>query len=445
MGAATALAMKDLRLLLRDKGALFFAIGFPLLMAVFFGTMFGGGGGAEGLSGVAVGVVDLDGSAASGAFVAEMEAGDDFRVTRYETREAALEDVRRGSRSAAVVLGEGFGASQETVLWGEPARIEIVYDPSRGAEAAMIEGLLTKQAFEALSERFTDSSVMLRSTRAALDAVRADEAIGPLARSSLSTLLRSVETFYAVNQESWMTDGDEGEGAIDQVQWQPVEIASVSVRDAGGAEPAAEAGGTDPGSGYDVSFPQGIVWGLIGVSAGFGISLVSERTGGTLRRLRVAPISRADVLAGKGLACFLTTVAVSAALVLIGALVFGVRPGSWPLLALGVASGGVCFTGIMMLLSVLGRSEQAAAGIGWAALLVLGMFGGAMVPLFIMPAWMQSLASFSPVKWAILAIEGPLWRGFGAEEMLVPCGILLVVGAAAFAVGAGVFGRLEEG
>jgi len=98
----------------------------------------------------------------------------------------------------------------------------------------------------------------------------------------------------------------------------------------------------------------------------------------------------------------------------------------------------------MMLLSVLGKTEQAAAGIGWGVLLLLGMFGGAMVPLFLLPGWMQSLASFSPVKWAVLAIEGPLWRGFGLREMVVPCAVLLAVGAGAFLSGAWLFTRAEE-
>jgi len=442
MGPIAALAFKDLRLLLRDRGALFFALGFPLLMAVFFGTIFGGGGATEGPRGVPVAIVDLDRTADSARFIDDLAAGDEFDVSRYETSEAAVEDVRQGRRSAAIILAEGFAASRESVFWGEPARIDLIYDPSRGAEAAMIEGILTREAFRGLSDTFGDPNAMLQSTSAALQSVQEDEDLGPLAKGSLTELLRSVSSFYAVSQESWMTEGDEGESAVGQAAWQPVRIESASVRDVGSELSAPR--DDRPSSGYDVSFPQGIIWGLLGVSAGFGISLVSERTGGTLRRLRVAPISRSDVLLGKGLACFLAAIAVSALLILIGVLLFGVQPENWPLLALGVASAGVCFTGIMMLLSVLGRSEQAAAGIGWAVLLVLGMLGGAMVPLFIMPAWMQSMASFSPVKWAILAVEGPLWRGFGIDQMLIPCGILLTTGAAAFAIGASVFGRLEE-
>ena len=42
--AVLALAGKDLRLLSRNRATLFFALGWPVLMALFFGYVFGGGG-----------------------------------------------------------------------------------------------------------------------------------------------------------------------------------------------------------------------------------------------------------------------------------------------------------------------------------------------------------------------------------------------------------------
>ena len=50
MNSLIILALKDLRLLWRDKVNVFWVLGFPLIMALFFGSIFSGGGG----SGVAV-------------------------------------------------------------------------------------------------------------------------------------------------------------------------------------------------------------------------------------------------------------------------------------------------------------------------------------------------------------------------------------------------------
>jgi ABC-2 type transport system permease protein len=67
-----------------------------------------------------------------------------------------------------------------------------------------------------------------------------------------------------------------------------------------------------------------------------------------------------------------------------------------------------------------------------------------MIPLFVMPSWMQTVSNASPVKWGILALEGATWRGFSASEMALPVGVLLGVGVAGFALGVRLF-RSGEG
>ncbi len=178
---------------------------------------------------------------------------------------------------------------------------------------------------------------------------------------------------------------------------------------------------------------------MIGCAFGFAISLVIERTHGTLTRLQMSPVSRTQVLAGKALACFLAIVIVQVLLFGIARLAFGVRPGSLPLLIAAGVSLGIAFVGIMMVISVLGKTEQAVGGLAWAILLPMSMLGGGMIPLFAMPAWMQGVSNYSPVKWGILALEGAIWRGFSPADMLLPCGILVMVGLVGFTVGARVF------
>ena len=96
-----------------------------------------------------------------------------------------------------------------------------------------------------------------------------------------------------------------------------------------------------------------------------------------------------------------------------------------------------------MLISVLGKTEQAVAGAGWAILLVMSMTGGGMVPLMAMPEWMFKLGHISAVKWSILAMEGAIWRGFGPAEMAQPIIILLSVGVVGFGVGTYVLSRTD--
>ena len=92
-----------------------------------------------------------------------------------------------------------------------------------------------------------------------------------------------------------------------------------------------------------------------------------------------------------------------------------------------------------MVLSVVGRTEQSASGAAWATLLVFAMLGGGMVPLFVMPGWMLTASGVSPAKWAILAFEGALWRGFSPAEMAPALGVLLAIGAAGLVLGTRLF------
>jgi ABC-2 type transport system permease protein len=190
-----------------------------------------------------------------------------------------------------------------------------------------------------------------------------------------------------------------------------------------------------PTSGYEISFPQSITWGIFGCVSAFAMSLVTERVFGTYLRLRVAPVSRAQILGGKGLACFLACCLVSVFLLGLGRLVFGVRVLDPLKLSLAIASSAACFVGLMMFTSVLGRTERAVAGSVWAILMPLAMLGGSMVPQIVMPRWMQTAGSVSPVKWAIRGIEGGIWRDLPWAEMWAASGILLGMGAVFYAVG----------
>jgi ABC-2 type transport system permease protein len=194
---------------------------------------------------------------------------------------------------------------------------------------------------------------------------------------------------------------------------------------------------------WDISFPQAMLWGILACAAGFAISIVRERKQGTFLRLQVAPVSRLQILAGKATACFLAVVAVIATMVALG-VALGLHPASPALLALASACIAFSFVGIMMLMSVIGRTEEAVSGAAWGANMLMAMFGGGMVPLVFMPKFMQTLSNFSPAKWSVLALEGAIWRGFTLSEMLTPCAILLAVGAVSLAAGGFVLARRTD-
>lgn len=435
MSAVIALAVKDLRILFRDKASIFFMWIFPVLYGVFFGVIFGGGG--DDPKDIPVIMVDEDQSDRSRAFAEKLSNAPEFKLENLPLPEAQAK-VKRGNASAYIRLAPGFGADGG-MFFGEPVSIELGVDPSRRMEIGMIQGILTKYAFQQISTAFTDQGAMLDSLQRSRAALNADADITPIQRGVLSTLFNSLDTFAAgMPQLTNPPDAPPGQAGSGAPGFEPVKITLKEVTRETDRTKPRNAGGA-----YAVTFPQAIMWAVMGSAAGFGIGLVIERTKGTLLRLRTSPLSWSQILAGKALACFISTMISMVFLLTIGMVIFGIRPVSWPLLGVAMLCVSCCFVGIMMLLSVVGRTEASAGGIGWAVCSVMAMLGGGMVPLFVMPQWMQQLASISPVKWAILALEGPIWRGFTPAEMLLPCGILMTIGIIGFAAGSTIFRRIE--
>lgn len=436
MGTLLAIALKDLRLLLRDRGAAFFAFVFPLLLSLFFGAIFPGGGGGSG-GGMKIALVDEDRSASSADIARDLEADTALRVTRVETREAGIDLVRRGRVTACVILPEGFGARVDGLFTRGSARIEAITEPGRSAEAGLLQGKLQEKAMTRVFGGFTQPDRfddMLGRARASLDE-SAD--VSPDTRSAMEGLFGSASQLRdAIQRDAAPSDagpdaatgppgGDAAGGAGGGGGFQPVVIAVEELR-------TTKRRG--PRSSYEVSFPQGVVWGLMGCTLAFGSGIARERALGTLVRLTTAPISRGAILGGKALGCFLACLIVQAMLLVMG-LVLGVRVESWGNMAAAVLSSAIGFSGLMMLMAGLCRTEATARGVGQAVVLVLAMIGGGTVPLFLLPEWAQTASSISPFRWALLGVEGALWRDLSAGAMALPVGVLLGLAVLGFAVG----------
>ena len=435
MRSIIALAGKDILLLQRDRVGFFFVFFFPLIYSIFFGAIFSGAG-EGGMGAVKIALVDEDESDASRRFGRLLEESTEFNVTRSSKADAS-DMVRRGDRVAYVILPEGFEDGTNKIFQAESIRIAIGVDPARKAESAMIQGLLTQYTFRILQDILTDRLSMRRQAQTAREMIEADEEIDPVTRTLLVRFMKEIDFLMAGLPEGAGGDaegaGGDAEGAGGEIagfeNWSPVAIDVESVLKER----------ISPRSSYEITMPQAFIWLLLGCSAAFAVSLVMERTRGTLIRLKSAPITLAHILAGKALACFLTTLGGLAVLFAIFRLVFSVRPDSYPLLLLALISAAVAFVGIMMLIAVMGKTEASVGGIGWAFLLLMAMTGGGMIPLMFMPDWMKTVSHFSFVKWSVLAVEGAVWRGFNLTEMLAPCGILIGIGLISFLVGVRVF------
>jgi ABC-2 type transport system permease protein len=78
------------------------------------------------------------------------------------------------------------------------------------------------------------------------------------------------------------------------------------------------------------------------------------------------------------------------------------------------------------------------------AVLMMVMLGGAWVPTFVFPAWLQQFTLVVPVRWAVDGLDAMTWRGIGISGAGMPILVLVAFAAAFWVIAASRF-RWEEG
>lgn len=426
MKAIISIMQKDYKLLFKDKMAVFFTFVFPLIFAFFFGSIFSSGGSSKGMK---VAVADLDQSASSIQFVKALKNSDALRVTTTSVEKAKVL-VRTGKAVAYILLPQGFGKNYDSIFTGKAPEIKVGLDPSRKAEAGYLEGTLMKLGVDRFSSIFGNTDKMSQQLDTSLQQINQDASIPEEWKGLLSQFLPEMNDLIKKDNNGSSLNFGGGDG--EQNPMMPLKITQqeITVKRSGPRNP------------FSITIPQGIIWAIMGCVIGFAVNIVQEKRLGTVNRLSMAPISRFQIMAGKALGCFVAQLFVISLLLAIASLFLGVTF-DVPKLIVAAFSAGICFVGVMMFFASIAKTERSVAGITNAFLVIMGMIGGAMIPLFVMPGWMQTISNISPVKWSILVLEGAIWRGFNYAEMMLPVLILITVGVIFFVLGTRLL-KLEE-
>lgn len=432
MKPVIVLALKDIKLLYRDKMGLFWLLAFPLFMALFFGSIFSSGGDSSGRAAMKIAIVDQDRTDFSNAFIDHLDSSSALKVIRPSADSSRLL-VRKGKAIAFLIVKPGFGNWQNIFSGDTNTTLVAGIDQSRQAESGYLKGLIIEAWFAQLQSTLSNPSISRSLVSQSINSIANDDEMPANQATVLKNFLSQLDIYLAQSDTGVLSSqsGNQSGGTSGIMKGPKITQEDVFREQSG------------PRTSWEITFPQALLWALIGCSAAFAITIVNERTKGTLTRLRMAPISRAHILAGKGGACFLTAITVCFLLIVIAKLIFSIRTPDIIGLALAIVCTSICFTGLMMLISVMGKTEQAVAGAGWAILLVFSMTGGGMIPLMFMPKWMLTISHISPVKWGIYSLEGAIWRGFGVQEMLLPLGILTGIGLVTFTIGVMIFRRTD--
>ncbi len=417
-----ALTRKDVKLFFSNRRALLMTVAAPIAIASFFGYLFGGGGATE-PSRIPVLAVDQDGSTVAREITAALTADKNLAV-KAATLEGAREAVRKGKATVAFVIPKGFGADAGRAFFNGAAakpEIGVLYDPSHGAEMGMVEGILTGHVMEAVSKEMFNGPTgraMVRDTLAQLDTstLPADQ------KTSLRELLHGLEGWSAARE----TDTAAGREAPSAGLTVPYRVKSEAVTSGAGVKY----------NGYAHSFGGMGIQFILFLGIEVGIGLLTQRQTGVWKRLRAAPLSRGVLLGSRATSAALTSMFVMMVLFAFAGVVFGVRIAGSVAGFLGVCAAFSLMTAAWgLLIAALGKTPEATRGLAIVTTLFMVMLGGAWVPTFLFPAWLQKLTVVIPTRWAMDGLDATTWRGLGFDAAALPIALLtgcaLVFGALA--------------
>lgn len=187
--------------------------------------------------------------------------------------------------------------------------------------------------------------------------------------------------------------------------------------------------------GFEQSIPGILVMFTLLVLLTSGASMLTvERNEGLLRRLASAPISRAEVVAGKwagrmGLAVVQVGVALA-----FGTFLFNMEWGPDLAMIAVVLGGWAAFCASAgLLLGSLASTEGQAAGLGVLFANVLAALGGCWWPIEVTPEWMQFVQKLLPTGWTMDALHKLISFEAGATSA-VPHTAALLIGAVVVAM-----------
>ena len=85
----------------------------------------------------------------------------------------------------------------------------------------------------------------------------------------------------------------------------------------------------------------------------------------------------------------------------------------------------LCSATLGLMVAALGRSPEATRGLAILVTLLLVMLGGAWVPSFLFPPWLQAAAAWTPTHWAVQGMDAMTWRALPLADAALPVAVLL--------------------
>jgi len=186
-----------------------------------------------------------------------------------------------------------------------------------------------------------------------------------------------------------------------------------------------------PGHSHEHNFAAFLLPGLLGLNLtamglfSVGMVLVSYREKGKFRRLAVTPLPKWVFLLGQILHRLTVVLVQSAALILVGLLVFKIHnQGSYLLLSLVMALGTACFMALGFALTSFAETSETYGAISNLVFFPMMMLSGVYFTLDAAPRWLQTFSQALPLSPFLKTLRAIFNDGHGLQGQGLGLGIV---------------------
>lgn len=399
MSRTLNIALKDLKVWLRDPSAMGILVGMPALLIVILGSALGGimsGGGTR----IPVAIVNLDSRPFAVVKDQAAQLEDSltdssriralFSMERTRDRASVEKRVANGDLSAALIIPDGFSDA----LGSGTVKLEVLVDPGAQTSAGIWESIVRSVAV-----RYSTVVVVVRTAMEALQrthspALAQGNAVVGYAISEGSR----DDVFDAVKVTDTVASGEHKAGALDY---------------------------------YALSMTAMFL--MFGAMFG-AMSTIRERREQTMARMLASPTPREAIVGGKMLGVFALGATQFTVLYLFTRFMLGVVWGASTGATLLVAAGEIAaVTGLAALLSSIAKTPRAIGGIAPLVIQIQAALGGAFFDINILPEWIRPIRFLSVVGWTMEGWRAVQVKGAGVGGVLLPAAAMFGMAAVFFA------------
>lgn len=194
------------------------------------------------------------------------------------------------------------------------------------------------------------------------------------------------------------------------------------------------------------SVPAWLIFGMFFIMIPLSNVMAMERQTNTITRLRMANASALNLIIAKLIPYFIINQLQFVGMIALGYFVLPQLDmpafelaGDWlPYAALSSAVS-LAALGYGLLVSVIARTTEHAVVLGGGGIIIMAAIGGIMVPTYVMPEIMQTIAEFSPMGWALSGFQNLLLNQYELVQIANYLAKLIAFGVGALIIAAMVY------